>query len=144
MSPKVLLDKNQTLLIPKGNLDKYKTMFYLQKTEIRHSWFTQWERWWDFWMLHCPLLSPHLSVAPTSCPGRARYCGLCYQPSAVVEAHPQRWAMTETAGPQGGPPPAAGRGPWSEALKEGGGGRGGVVVGGYMAVGLDIQTRSGI
>lgn len=25
--------------------------------------------------------------------------------------------MTETAGPQGGPPPAAGRGPWSEAFK---------------------------
>lgn len=25
--------------------------------------------------------------------------------------------MTETAGPQGGPPPSAGRGPWSEAFK---------------------------
>lgn len=24
--------------------------------------------------------------------------------------------MTETAGPRGGPPPSAGRGPWSEAL----------------------------
>lgn len=37
-----------------------------------------------------PSLSPHLSVAPTSCPGRARYCGLGHQPSAVVGAHPQR------------------------------------------------------
>lgn len=65
-----------------------------------------------------PSLSPHLSVAPASCPGRARCCGLCYQPSAVAGAHPQRWAMTETAGPQGGPPPSAGRGPWSEAFRE--------------------------
>lgn len=32
--------------------------------------------------------------------------------------------MTGTAGPQGGPPPSAGRGPWSEAFKrEGGRGR---------------------
>lgn len=34
--------------------------------------------------------------------------------------------MTETAGPQGGPPPSAGRGPWSEAFEgERGGGKGG-------------------
>lgn len=52
-----------------------------------------------------PSLSPHLSVAPTGCPGGGRYWGLCYQPSAGAGAHPLRWAMTETAGPQGGPPP---------------------------------------
>lgn len=41
--------------------------------------------------------------------------------------------MTETAGPQGGPPPSAGRGPWSEALegrKRMGEVRGGECVGG--------------
>lgn len=33
--------------------------------------------------------------------------------------------MTETAGPQGGPPPSAGRGPWSEAFEGERGGEGG-------------------
>lgn len=37
--------------------------------------------------------------------------------------------MTETAGPQGGPPPSVGRGPWSEAFEgERGGGKGGEVL----------------
>lgn len=56
---------------------------------------------------------PHLSAAQVSCPGKTRYRGLLgYQPSAVDGAHQQRLAMTETAGPQGGPPPSAGRGLW--------------------------------
>lgn len=74
----------------------------------------------DFECCTVPSLSPYLSVAPASCPGRAHCCGLCYQPSAAAGAHPQRWAMTETAGPQGGPPPSVGRGPWSEAFRRGG------------------------
>lgn len=54
--------------------------------------------------------------------------------------------MTETAGPQGGPPPSAGRGPWSEAFKgETGGGWGGGVglVGVNTAFSSDTRTPEG-
>lgn len=33
---------------------------------------------------------PHLSAAPASCPGKARWCGPGYQPSAVDGARQQR------------------------------------------------------
>lgn len=92
---------------------------------LQRSWFVQSEPWFCFLNV---AQSPHLSVAPASCLERTRYCGPGYQPSAAVGAHPQRWAMTETAGPQGGPPPSAGRGLWSEAFK--GEMRGGAGVGG--------------
>ena len=48
--------------------------------------------------------------------------------------------MTETAGPQGGPPPSAGRGPWSEAFEgERGGGGGGGGEGVNTAVSSDTR-----
>lgn len=51
--------------------------------------------------------------------------------------------MTETAGPQGGPPPSAGRGPWSEALegrKRMGEVRGGECVGGGGGVNTAVSS----
>lgn len=50
--------------------------------------------------------------------------------------------MTETAGPQGGPPPSAGRGPWSEAFKRERGG-GVEVLGGWVGglTRLSAQTH---